>query len=98
MFQVRRILVLVNAFAILCVSGCNSLSSAEPEATSTFTNAIGGSGSTFVDPLMKRWILGFEQIHPKILVNYRAIGSGWGIDELKKCITEFAASDAPLSD
>jgi phosphate transport system substrate-binding protein len=31
-------------------------------------------------------------------VNYRAIGSGGGIDELKKGITEFAASDAPLSD
>jgi phosphate transport system substrate-binding protein len=47
---------------------------------------------------MKRWIQGFQQIHPKILVNYRAIGSGGGIDELKKSITEFAASDAPLTD
>ncbi len=62
------------------------------------TNATCGSGSTFVDPLMKRWILGFEQIHPKILVNYRANGSGAGIDELKQSMTEFAASDAPLSD
>ena len=47
---------------------------------------------------MKRWIIGFLQAHPKILVNYRANGSGAGIDELKKSITEFAASDAPLSD
>lgn len=47
---------------------------------------------------MKRWIIGFQQAHAKILVNYRANGSGAGIDELKKSITEFAASDAPLSD
>jgi phosphate transport system substrate-binding protein len=47
---------------------------------------------------MKHWITGFQEAHPKILVNYRAIGSGAGINELKKSITDFAATDAPLSD
>jgi phosphate transport system substrate-binding protein len=101
MFRSRRLLILPTTIAIigaLCGNGCNSSSSSEPEAASAIANAIGGSGSTFVDPLMKRWIIGFQNVHPKILVNYRANGSGAGIDELKKSITEFAASDAPLSD
>lgn len=83
-------------FGLLSAGGCNSSSNAGP--SSSLTNAIGGAGSTFVDPLMKRWILGFQNAHPKIMVTYRAIGSGGGIDELRKNITEFAASDAPLND
>lgn len=101
MFRSRRSFVLSTTVAIitaLCGTGCSSSSDAGSEGSSAITNAIGGSGSTFVDPLMKRWIIGFQQVHPKILVNYRANGSGAGIDELKKRITEFAASDAPLSD
>ncbi|MGA8220132.1 MAG: phosphate ABC transporter substrate-binding protein PstS [Candidatus Acidiferrales bacterium] len=98
MLHIRQLTILVCAVAILCVSGCNSSSNTSPEASSPYINAIGGSGSTFVDPLMKRWIAGFQQVHPKILVNYRPIGSGGGIDELRKKITDFAATDAPLSD
>lgn len=78
------------------LNGCNLSSKAEP--TPALTNVIGGVGSTFVDPLMKRWTIGFQQAHPELGVNYRAEGSGAGIAEIKKSITEFAASDAPLSD
>lgn len=91
-------LILLSAVALFSVSGCNSSSSSGSEASSSLTNAIGGVGSTFVDPLMKRWIIGFQNAHPRIGVNYRAEGSGAGIEEIKKSMTEFAASDAPLSD
>jgi phosphate transport system substrate-binding protein len=98
MHPMGRSLVFLGVPLILTgVSGCKSAPNPDVQA-SAYTNAIGGVGSTFVDPLMKRWIMGFEQAHPKILVNYRAIGSGGGIDELKKGMTEFAASDAPMSD
>ncbi len=90
------IALVVGTLGTLLANGCNSSSNAEP--TSPLTNAIGGVGSTFVDPLMKRWIIGFQNAHPKIGVNYRAEGSGAGIDEIKKSMTEFAASDAPLGD
>jgi phosphate transport system substrate-binding protein len=92
----KIILGAIALFGTLIANGCNSSSNAEP--ASTMTNAIGGVGSTFVDPLMKRWIIGFQNAHPKIGVNYRAEGSGAGIDEIKKSMTEFAASDAPLGD
>ena len=84
------------SFGALLTNGCNASSKAEP--TPVLANAIGGVGSTFVDPLMKRWIIGFQQVHPHVGVNYRAEGSGAGIREIKQSITEFAASDAPLSD
>lgn len=89
-------LVAVALGLTLVGNGCNSPSNTEP--TSTPTNVIGGVGSTFVDPLMKRWVLGFQQTHPQLGVNYRAEGSGAGIAEIKKSMTEFAASDAPLGD
>jgi phosphate transport system substrate-binding protein len=47
---------------------------------------------------MSAWIAGYQQSHPKIGVNYRAVGSGGGVEEFKKGWIEFAASDAPLSD
>ncbi len=99
MFRKRHSTMILCAVAFLgnlLGNGCNSSSNAEP--ASTMTNAIGGVGSTFVDPLMKRWIIGFQNAHPHVGVNYRAEGSGAGIDEIKKSMTEFAASDAPLSD
>jgi phosphate transport system substrate-binding protein len=94
--QTPMALVATAVFVMLLGNGCNSSSNAEPSAT--LTNVIGGVGSTFVDPLMKRWVLGFQQTHPRQGVNYRAEGSGAGIAEIKKSMTEFAASDAPLSD
>jgi phosphate transport system substrate-binding protein len=98
MRRVCQTLILLSAVALFAVSGCNSSSSSGSEASSSLTNAIGGVGSTFIDPLMKRWIIGFQNAHPRIGVNYRAEGSGAGIEEIKKSMTEFAASDAPLSD
>jgi phosphate transport system substrate-binding protein len=92
----KIILSILAVFGTLLANGCNSSSNAA--TVSTMTNAIGGVGSTFVDPLMKRWIIGFQNSRPKIGVNYRAEGSGAGIDEIKKSMTEFAASAAPVGD
>ena len=99
MVRNRRSWIVLSAGAVLTIlfgSGCNSSSKAEPSPA--LTNTIGGVGSTFVDPLIKRWIIGFQQVRPQIGVNYRAEGSGAGIAEIKQGITEFAASDASLSD
>jgi phosphate transport system substrate-binding protein len=55
------------------------------------------SGSTFIAPLITRWGNDYEKSHP-VHVNYHPIGSGGGIDNLRKGMGAFAASDAPLSD
>jgi len=66
--------------------------------SSTVKTAVGGAGSTFMAPIMNAWINAYKQTHPGTSINYRAIGSGAGISELKQKTLEFAGSDAPLSD
>lgn len=57
-----------------------------------------GAGSTFVYPLMNRWIANFQQTNPNVRINYQSIGSGGGIQQLKKGLVDFGASDAALDD
>ena len=75
-------------FALSVLMGCNSSS----------TVALNGAGSTFVYPVMGRWIQDFHQSHPNVQINYSSIGSGGGIQQVKAGTVDFGASDAPLSD
>ena len=88
------------ALALAVTPGCDFSEEGKtketPVATSN-TRTIGAAGSTFIAPLMARWSSSYEQTHP-VHVNYRPIGSGAGIEEMKKGFLEFGASDAPLSD
>ena len=59
---------------------------------------ISGAGSTFVYPVMTRWIQDFSQAHSNVQINYQSIGSGGGIQQVKSHTVDFGASDAPLSD
>jgi phosphate transport system substrate-binding protein len=59
---------------------------------------ITGAGSSFVNPIMSRWIVDYQQSHPNVHINYQSIGSGGGIQQLKNRIIDFGATDAPLSD
>jgi phosphate transport system substrate-binding protein len=83
----------VCAFAILSsfslLTSCNS---------SPSTVDINGAGSTFVYPLMGRWIQDFQTTHTNVRINYQSIGSGGGIQQVKSGTVDFGASDAPLSD
>ena len=57
-----------------------------------------GAGSTFVYPLMSRWIADYHQKDPNVQINYQSIGSGGGIQQLKQGLVDFGASDAALDD
>ena len=82
----------VSAAAILSapalLTSCNSSS----------TVALNGAGSTFVYPVMGRWISDFHESHTNVQINYQSIGSGGGIQQVKSGTIDFGASDAPLSD
>jgi phosphate transport system substrate-binding protein len=65
---------------------------------STKTIALSGAGSTFVYPVMTRWVQGFSQAHAGIQINYQSIGSGGGIQQVKSGTVDFGASDAALTD
>src|SRR5580700_5633556 len=75
--------------ALTLLTSCNSSSS---------TVALNGAGSTFVYPVMGRWIQDFQQSQSNVRINYQSIGSGGGIQQVKSGTIDFGASDAPLSD
>lgn len=99
----RSILAVATLLTASLIPGCN-YQGEEPVKESDFAvssqvkTAIGAAGSTFVNPIMVRWISTYRQSHPATEINYRPIGSGAGINELKQGMLEIAASDAPLSD
>jgi len=59
---------------------------------------ISGAGSSFVYPIMTRWIADYNRANPDVRINYQSIGSGGGIEQVKKGTVDFGASDAALSD
>ena len=61
-------------------------------------DTLTGAGATFPAPLYQKWISTFGEKFPARAITYRAIGSGAGIEALRKGEIDFAASDAPVSD
>ena len=83
----------VSFLALLTMLACSSKPSSEAP-----TNQIIGAGSTFIYPVMTRWISDFRANHNGVQINYQSIGSGGGIQQLKKGLVDFGASDAALDD
>lgn len=54
---------------------------------------LNGAGSTFVAPLIDKW----ETTYSGASVNYAAIGSGAGIQQITSKTVDFGATDAPLT-
>jgi phosphate transport system substrate-binding protein len=78
---------------LVMAMGCNSSKTAPVE-----NEAIIGAGSTFINPIMSHWIADFQSSHAGVQINYQSIGSGGGIQQLKKGLVDFGASDAALDD
>lgn len=92
--KARRVLLVVAvACVILVAASCKS------KGGSSQNNVrITGAGSTFVNPVMQRWISTYSAANAGHQINYQSIGSGGGIQQLKKGLVDFGASDAALSD
>lgn len=93
----RRWLLMAGT-AFLCggLAACNSGSgSGSGESNNVM---ISGAGSTFVYPVMTRWIQDYHQAHNNVQINYQSIGSGGGIEQVKNHTVDFGASDAALTD
>lgn len=86
------------SLSLAWLAGCTSKSGKSESAATSGSTQIIGAGSTFVYPIMTRWISSFQQNHPGVQVNYQSIGSGGGIQQLKKGLVDFGASDAALDD
>jgi phosphate transport system substrate-binding protein len=64
-------------------------------AASAAAQEIRGSGSTFVFPIMSRWIETYAKAEGWP-VAYRPIGSAAGLNDIRHAIVDFAISEAPL--
>jgi phosphate transport system substrate-binding protein len=60
--------------------------------------SLTGSGSSFVDPFMQKIAAEYHKAHAQIKINYTQKGSGTGIKELSDKVTDFGATDAPMTD
>jgi phosphate transport system substrate-binding protein len=56
-----------------------------------------GAGSTFVNPIMQKWVTDYQKENPSVKIDYQSIGSGGGIKGLTERTLDFAGSDAPMS-
>src|SRR5258708_30808205 len=79
-------IAILSSFSLL--TSCNS---------SPSTVDLYGAGSTFVYPVMGRWIQDFQQSHTNVRINYQSIGSGGGVQQGKGGTHGFFASQVPLS-
>ena len=101
--QVSGLMVIGLAFAL---AGCGSGTSDTGGTTATTTTTTGGagnasaelsgSGSTFVNPAMSKWIDEYKKSNG-VTITYNANGSGHGISDYEAGLVDFAATDAPAS-
>ena len=70
--------------------------SAPPEPLDSDKYTIKAAGATFPFPLIDKWRVEYNKIHPDVTLNYQSIGSGAGIKLFTTKAVDFAGSDAPL--
>ena len=88
-----RISLVTAAAAAVAVVAVVSAGTASARSSSGNVN---GAGSTFVAPLVSKWVNPVQQ-SLGIQLNYNAIGSGGGVSAITNKQADFGASDAPLS-
>lgn len=102
MYHQRQLFTVGMTIAALCsllfMFGCSNTTKTSATSGTEPTAVLGAAGSTFIAPLMASWVSAYQQSHPGVVINYRPIGSGGGIEEMKQGYLSFGASDAPLSD
>ncbi|MBK9153465.1 MAG: phosphate ABC transporter substrate-binding protein PstS [Chloracidobacterium sp.] len=59
---------------------------------------IQGAGSTFINPLMQKWVHEFGALEPSIRIDYQSIGSGGAIKQIKERTIQYGATDIAMSD
>jgi len=83
---------------MLMMAGCATEGTTQKEPTCPAIRYLIGSGSTFDYPLFSKMFREYLKVPCGLTVNYHAVGSGTGINDLLQQRVDFAASDSPLSD
>lgn len=88
----RPVIGLLLVAAIALSFGCSGQGGGDGEVR------LQGAGSTFVNPLMQKWLSEYGKINPKVRIDYQSIGSGGGIKQIQAQTIDFGASDAAMKD
>jgi phosphate transport system substrate-binding protein len=59
---------------------------------------INGAGATFPAPVYQKWFDEYAKVDPSVRINYQAIGSGAGVQQIIAETVDFGASDDPVND
>ncbi len=88
-------LILVVAF----VSACSPNNNAGSGGTASGGRVeLKGAGSSFIAPLMQKWMSEYNKTNQNVRTDYQSTGSGAGIQGVQERTIDFGASDAPLTD
>lgn len=79
--------------AALALAGCGGSSKSSSGGGG---GVLVGAGSTFVFPLVAKWIPDYSKSHG-VTITYGPIGSGGGIQQISNRTVDFGASDAPMT-
>jgi phosphate transport system substrate-binding protein len=91
--------VVVGVLALALVAGaCGKTKPVTPSGGGgPQAKELTGAGATFPAPLYSKWASSYETL-TKVKINYQAIGSGGGIQQITAKTVDFGASDAPMKD
>lgn len=59
---------------------------------------INGAGATFPAPIYQKWFNEYRNVDSSANINYQAVGSGAGINQVTGGIVDFGATDGPMTD
>ncbi len=62
------------------------------------TANLKGSGATFPNPLYQTWIAVYKNVNPGVVISYQGVGSGQGITDFVRYLTDFGGTDSVVSD
>lgn len=91
--------------AALALAACGSGDDGEQTGTSgtgelasADSVTLTGSGASFPDPIYQVWIQQYKEVAPNVTINYQSVGSGQGKKDFIGGVTDFGATDAPMTD
>jgi len=97
-FGVAAMLGLMLILAACGGSSSNGSTGTSPGSSCPATKSLIGAGSTFDNPLFSKMFDAYPNVKCGANVNYQAVGSGAGINDLLNGIVDFGATDAPMTD
>ncbi len=74
-----------------------SITSCTAEQKNIKRVSLVGTGASFPAPLYERWLSDYNQQNPNVEINYQAIGSSAGVQQLIDGTVDFAASDVGIT-